>query len=136
MRTALSMKQALALADCWEDVTTKAIFLVTNGREFLVESPEARQDREDDFDEAILRIWTEEDDAELYLELAHEVYGIDDVEMDVMKTTLGDLFKLKKPIVNNGIYDFNATVRADVCVLRNGEPIVLDTLWTSEVNPN
>ena len=132
MSAALSMKQAIALSEAWHALEHNAVFVVTHGREFLVEAPEERQDRDYDSDEAVLRIWTEHEYAWLYCEEQQENYDCGPRSMHVLSTTLAELFNLKRPILNNGLAEFGVHVRADVCTLRNGEPVVLDTLWTSE----
>lgn len=132
MSAALSMKQAIELSEAWQHVEKHTFFAVTNGGEFLVEAPYERQDRDEDSEEAVLRLFTDHEDAWLYCEEQQENYAADDDVMHVKGITLAELFKYKGPILNNGLADFGTEVRADLCVLRNGEPIVVDTLWTSE----
>ena len=132
MDSALSMKQAIALSEAWHALSHNTIFVVTHGREFLVEAPEERQDRDDSDDLPVLRLWTEHEDAWLYCEEQQENYGCESHEMHVMGVNLAELYKLKGAINNNGIAEFGVGVRVDVCTLRNGEPVVLDTLWHPE----
>lgn len=137
MSRALSTKQAIALSDCWHALGHGLVFVVAAGREFLVEPPEERQDREED-DEAVLRVFTDREDAWLYCEQQEDFKTYDDepTAMRVLGLSMEDLFKLKSPIIRNGTIDFGVSVRADVCALTAGEPVVIDTLWSSTINPN
>lgn len=149
---ALSIKQALELSTCW-DFLSKPIYIVTNGREFLVEPPEERQDRDGEEwevvesadsalvllpvdEEAVLRIWFDHEDAWLYCEQQQENYDVDNTTMRVLTVSMERLFELKKAIINNSLHDFDVPVRADVCTIRDGEPRVIDTLWSSTINAN
>lgn len=132
MNTALSWKQAIATSEAWSHIEKHTFFAVTNGGEFLVEAPYERQDRDQESEEAVLRVFTDHEDAWLYCEDQQENYAADDDVMHVKGITLAELYKFKEPILKNGLVDFGVAVRVDACTLREGEPIVLDTLWTSE----
>lgn len=135
MSRALTHKQAIELSEVWHQLARGDVFLVTNGREFLVEGPDERQDRGDG-EEAVLRIWTHHEDAWVYCESQQEYYDVDSDVMHVIGFTVPDIFDLKRAIEVNAAKDFGAPVRADVCVLKDGEPVVLDTLWSAFINPN
>ncbi len=155
MSTALSVKQAIVLSELWHELGKGIVYLVTNGQEFLVEGPDERQDRLDEEespvevtssgdspffepveDEAVLRVFTDHEDAWLYCEMQQENYDTDNTTMRVLTFKLDDLFTLRKAIDNNSQSDFDVNARADVCTLREGEPVVLDTLWTSSAQAN
>lgn len=131
---ALSVKQAIELSEVWKSLEKSTVFVAHNGREFLVEGPEDRQDRwpETEDDQGVLRIWVDSEDAWMYAEEQEENY---EQRIRVMQVDVERLFKLKHLVINNGFADFGVHVRADVCVLRNGEPIVVDTLWSANILP-
>ena len=134
MSGTLSVKQAIELSETWHQLG-QTVFATANGREFLVEGPDERQDREEDSDEAVLRVFLDPEDAWLYCEEQQE-YAEKPEQMRVRGFSLAELFALRSAVENNAIADFGATVRADVCTLRNGEPVVIDTLWSSSITPN
>ncbi len=135
MSGALSVKQAIELSEAWHHLESHTVFLAVVDREFFVEGPEERQDREEDVEDAVLRIFLDAEDAWLYCEEQQE-YSQESIRMRVRGFTMRELFNLRSAIENNVIADFGATVRADVCTLRDGEPVVVDTLWSSSIHPN
>ncbi len=136
MSRALSVKQAIALSDAWHRLDRSCVFLVAKGREFLVEPPNERQDRDEDDIEAVLRVFLDAEDAWMYCEQQQENYKDEADVMRVRGFSMEELFKLRPAIQKNAAADFSETVRADVCELINGEPIVRDTLWSSEIPIN
>lgn len=132
MSNALSMKQAIALSEAWHALQHQTLFAVASGGEFLVEAPDERQDRDDSDDFPVLRIWPDHEDAWLYCEDQQEFRDMGPNTLRVRGFSLDELYKFKGPINNNGIAEFGVGVRVDVCTLRNGEPVVLDTLWYPE----
>lgn len=129
MSRALSVKQAIELSETWHRLG-QTVFATAYGREFLVEGPGERQDREDDSDGAVLRIFLDPEDAWLYCEEQQQYVEKPDA-MRVRGFSLAELFALRSAVENNAVADFGATVRADVCVFRAGEPVLVDTLWSS-----
>lgn len=116
----------------WRAVEHDPVFLVTNGAEYLVETPDQRQDRgQDDSDEAVLRVFCDYEDAILYCEQQRENCAASDQEMLVARSNVKELFGLMEVIEANAAIDFQATVSVDLCCFHDGEPVVIDTLHSS-----
>jgi hypothetical protein len=111
----------------WRESETETLFLVTHGREYLVEGPYERQDR-GQHDQAVLRVFTDFEDAWLYWEQQKQNYQATDQEMCVARTTLRHLWNLIPLIRQNAVAEFDCDVTIDLCRVIDGEPVSVDTL--------
>lgn len=130
------------------------VFIVSEGRKFLIEGPEERTDLEgvmalvkrirldsdarsfeEKFEEypkleSVLRCFTEYEDACMYMDLMQSIYG-EEFPLTVESAPVDGLFMLREDIVQTAHAEKEAPVRFDMCSMRMDDewPSVVDTLW-------
>jgi hypothetical protein len=124
------------IRNAWGVAAKGPVFLVTNGAEYLVEGPEEQwggfdPESDEPAETSVLRVFSDYEHAVLYCELQRENYVATEEEMQVVRTTLDQLFGLIGVIDRNSVAEWDVHVRIDFSVMptEDEEPKSIDTLY-------
>ena len=84
--------------------------------------------------EAVIRLFTNEDEAGFYMETVGAFLGIEPPEIEIVKMNIADLFRVRDALASRSREATGFGLRLDLSRARVEEwvPDTIDTLWSSE----
>ncbi len=134
---ALSQRQRVYLQGTWSQLAHGLIYIVVDGDRYCIEKPaDPEYEGDPDPTETVIKVWTDQQEAWHYCVEQQILTNPDEQTMRVEPISLEQLFGLRATFDRDSVQAFGIPTRAEVCQLREGETVVLDTLWMSPAADN